>query len=87
MAMMSVLSGYMREFWCCGRSSTPTSGHSGCFDVEQQHESREVRECVGESVIRVCGYPIGTSRVLDLSVAGCSRWVRSRRRRRGGDEL
>ncbi len=33
---------------------------SGCFDAEQQHESREVRECVGESVIRVCGYPIGT---------------------------
>ena len=47
-------------FSCCGRSSTPTSGHSGCFDAEQQHESREVRECVGESVIRVCGYPIGT---------------------------
>ena len=56
---MSVLSGYMRHSRA-GRSSTPTSGHSGCFDAEQQHESREVRECVGESVIRVCGYPIGT---------------------------
>jgi hypothetical protein len=52
-----------------GRSSTPTTGHSGCFDVER-HESREVRECAGVSVTRGCGYPIGTRVPYPVALAG-----------------
>ena len=87
-----------RAEWICGilvlGGAARPQGHSGCFDDErQQHESREVRECVGESelsVIRGCGYPIGT-RVSYLPVSvrcpGWSRMCAGRREHWAGGDL